>query len=49
MNILKLRELRISYNKDVMLMILEIKSQSTLLDVSHAEETRFKETNSMMK
>ncbi len=49
MNILKLRELRILYNKDATLMILEIKLQSTSLSVSHAEEIRFREINDIMK
>jgi len=41
MNILKLRKLRILYDKDAILMILEIKLQNTLLDVSHTERTKF--------
>jgi len=49
MNILRLRELRILYNEDAVLTILKIKLWSTLLNVSHAEEIRFRETNSMMK
>jgi len=49
MNILKLRELRILYDKDIILMILEIELQNTLLDVNHAEETRFREINDIMK
>jgi len=49
MNILKLRKLRISYNKDAILMILEIKLWSTSLSVNHVEETRFKKINDMIK
>jgi len=49
MNILKLRELRILYDEDAVLVILEIKLQSILLDVSHAERIRFKKINNMMK
>jgi len=49
MNILKLKELRISYNKDAISAILKIKLQSTLLSVSNAEEIRFREINNMMK
>jgi len=49
MNILKLKELRISYNEDAILTILEIKLQSTSLSVNHAEETRFREIKDMMK
>jgi len=49
MNILKLKELRISYNKDAILMILEIKLQDTSLSLSHVEEIKFKEINNMMK
>jgi len=49
MNILKLRELRISYNKDAILTILEIKLQSTSLNVNHVKETRFREIKDMMK
>jgi len=45
MNILKLRELRISYNEDVMSAILEIRLQSSSLSVSYAEKTRFREIN----
>jgi len=48
-NILKSRELRISYDKDAISVILEIKSQSTLLDANHAEKTKFKKINNMMK
>jgi len=49
MNILKLKELRISYNEDATLMILEIELWSTLLSVSHAEKTRFREIKNIMK
>jgi len=49
MNILKSRELRILYDKDAILMILEIESQSTSLSVNYAEETRFREIKDMMK
>jgi hypothetical protein len=49
MNILKSNELRILYKEDAMSVILEIKSQNTLLDVIHAEKTRFREINNMMK
>jgi len=49
MNILKLKELRISYNKDATLMILEIELQSTSLSMSCAERTKFREINNMMK
>ncbi len=49
MNILKLRKLRISYNKDAILMILEIKLWSTSLSVNHVEETKFKKINDMIK
>jgi len=49
MNILKSRELRISYNKDAVLIILEIELWSTSLSVSHVEEIRFREINNMMK
>jgi len=49
MNILKLRELRISYDKDVMLIILEIKLQSTSLSANHAEEIRFRKISDIMK
>jgi len=49
MNILKLRELRISYKEDTISAILKIKSLSTLLNAIHAAETRFKEIKDMMK
>jgi len=49
MNILKLKELRILYDEDTILMILEIKLWSTSLSVSHAEKTRFREINDKMK
>jgi len=49
MNILKSRELRISYDEDAISVILEIESQSTSLDVNHVEKTRFREINNMMK
>jgi len=49
MNILKLRKLRISYNEDTMLIILEIKSQNTLLNAIHTERTKFREINDIMK
>jgi hypothetical protein len=49
MNILKLNKLKISYKEDAMSTILEIKSQNTSLSVIHVEETRFRETNDMMK
>jgi len=49
MNILKLKELKISYDEDTTLTILEIKLQNTLLSASHVEEIRFKEINDMMK
>jgi len=49
MNILKLRELRILYDEDATLMILEIELQNTLLSVNYAEETRFKEIKNLMK
>jgi len=48
-NILKLRELRISYDEGAISAILEIESQNTLLDVNHVERTRFREINNMMK
>jgi len=48
-NILKLRELRISYDEDATSAILEIKLQSTLLNVNHAEETRFRKIKNIMK
>jgi len=48
-NILKLRKLRISYNEKIVSAILETKLWNTLLSVSHAERTRFKEINNMMK
>ena len=49
MNILKLRELRISYNKDATLTILEIELWSTSLSVSYAEKIRFREISDIMK
>ncbi len=49
MNILKLRELRISYDEDAILMILKIELWSTLLSVNHVEETRFREIKDMMR
>jgi len=49
MNILKLRELRISYNEDTILMILEIKLQNTSLNVSYDERIKFKEIKNTMK
>jgi len=49
MNILKLRELRISYNEDATSVILEIKLWSTSLSVNYVEKIRFKEINNTMK
>jgi len=49
MNILKSRELRISYNKNAILTILKIKLQSTSLNVNYAEETRFREIKNIIK
>jgi len=49
MNILKLKELRISYNENTTLMILEIESQNTSLSVNHVKKTRFREINDTMK
>jgi len=49
MNILKLRKLRILYNKDTTSTILEIKLWNTWLSVSYAEKTRFREINNIMK
>jgi len=49
MNILKLKELRISYNENATSAILEIELQSTSLSVNHVEEINFKEINNMMK
>jgi len=49
MNILKSRELRISYNEGAISAILEIESQNTSLDVNHVERTKFREINNMMK
>jgi len=48
-NILKLRELRISYDEDAILTILEIELQSTSLSVNHVEETRFRKIKDMMR
>jgi len=49
MNILKSRELRISYNEDAISVILETELQSTLLNVSHAEKIRFREIKNIIK
>jgi len=49
MNILKLREQRILYDEDAILVILKIKLQSTLLSVNYAEKTKFRKINNMMK
>jgi len=49
MNILKSRELRISYNEDAISAILKIKSQNILLSVNYAEKTRFREIKDMMR
>jgi len=49
MNILKLRELRILYDENVILTILEIKLQNTSLSVSHVKETKFREISDIMK
>jgi len=48
-NILKLRELRISWDEDVILTILEIELQNTSLSVSHTDRIKFKETSNMIK
>jgi len=49
MNILKSRELRISYKKDAISAILKIKSLNTSSNAIHVTETRFKEIKDMMK
>jgi len=49
MKILKSRELKISYDESAILVILEIKLQSTSLSVSYAERIRFKEINNIMR
>jgi len=49
MNILKLRELKILYDEDIISVILKIKLWSTLLSVIFAERIKFRETNNTMK
>ncbi len=49
MNTLKSRELRTSYEEDTILATLKIESLSTLSDVIHVTETRFREIRDMMK
>jgi len=49
MNIMKLKELSISYNEDAISVILKIKLQDTLLDMNYAERIKFKERSDMIK
>jgi len=49
MNILKLRELRTSYEEGTISATLKIKSLSTSSNAIHAAETRFKEIRNMIK
>jgi len=49
MNILKLKELRISYNKDATSVILEIKLWRTLLSVNYVKRIKFRKISNMMK
>jgi len=49
MNTLKSKESRTSYKEDAISVTLKIKSLSTLSDVIHVAETRFREIKDMTK